>query len=96
MFLAHSFYAFQQIKESIIEQWEEEIVMGFQDVAYLHTRASFFTIFLKKIAVQVKASGPTTMVGGKQGHAPCTYAPTKPLFVAAEFHRDHKTVIKLR
>ena len=39
---------------------------------------------------------PKTMVGGKQGTPENTFAPTKPLFMYAEFHGDDKTVINLR
>ena len=47
--------------------------MCFQDVAFLPSRASFSTTFLKNV-VEVNALGPphfTTVFGGKQGYAPC-------------------------
>ena len=40
---------------------------------------------------------PKTVVGGRQGNAPCKSLLLQPsLFVSVEFHGDHKTVTKLR
>ena len=48
--------------------------MGFQDVAFMPSQASFSTTFLKKCG-RGESLGTTTclktVVGGKQGHAPC-------------------------
>ena len=48
--------------------------MGFQDVAFLPSRASFSTTFLKSYGrgeSLVTTTCLKTVVGGKQGHAPC-------------------------
>ena len=48
--------------------------MGFQDVAFLSSRASCFTTFLKYCGRRIGLGTTTclkTVVGGKQGHAPC-------------------------
>ena len=72
--------------------------MSFQDVAFLPSRASFSTTFLKKIVVWVKASGPPRLkniVEGYQGHAPCkTLLLHKVSLVSVEFHEDHKIACK--
>ena len=48
--------------------------MGYQDVAFLPSRASFSTTFLKNCG-RGESLGTTTflktVVGGRQGHAPC-------------------------
>ena len=48
--------------------------MGFQDEAFLSSRACFSTTFLKNCG-RGECLGTTsclrTMVGGKQGHVPC-------------------------
>ena len=47
--------------------------MGFEDVAFLPSQASFSTTFLKNCGRSVSlgtTTCPKTVVGGKQGHAP--------------------------
>ena len=75
--------------------------MGFQDVAFLPSRASYSSTFLNNCG-RGKSLGNTTClktaVGCKQGHAPCKiFSLQQNLFVVSvEFHGDHKTVTKLR
>ena len=48
--------------------------MGFQDVAFLPSRASFFTTFLINCGIDESvrtAACLRTVVGGKHGRAPC-------------------------
>ena len=53
-----------------------ELLMGFQDVAFLHSRASFSITFLK-IVVEVKAPGPPHILqlwlGVSKGMLPVKY-----------------------
>ena len=72
--------------------------MGFQDVAFLPSRASFSTMFLKNCG-RCKSlrttTCPKTMAWAKQRHAPCKYScTTKPLLRTAEFNGDHMTAYK--
>ena len=75
--------------------------MGFQDVEFLLSRASFPPHFLS-IVVVVNALGPPHVIdlwlGCKHGHDPCEILLLRQclFFVSVEFHGDHKTVIKLR
>ena len=51
-----------------------ELLMGFHDVAFLSSRASFSTTFLTNCGSGERlwtTTCLTTGVGGKQGHAPC-------------------------
>ena len=48
--------------------------MSFQDVSFLSSRATFSATFLKHCGKGERLGTTTyleTMVGGKQGHAPC-------------------------
>ena len=55
-------------------QWVRELLMGFQDAAFLPSRASFFNTFFTKCG-RGESLGTTTClkteVGGMQWHAPC-------------------------
>ena len=73
--------------------------MGFQDVAFLPSRVSFSTIFLKNCGrgeCLWTTACLKTVSGGKQGHAPCKILllQQSPYFVSDEFHSDHKIVNK--
>ena len=75
--------------------------MAFQDVAFLFSRATFYTTFPSTCG-RGESLGTTTcpknVVGGKQVHyAPCKILSLRQsLFVSVKFHGDHKIVIKLR
>ena len=86
--------------------------MGFQDVAYLPSRARSTPHFLK-IAVELKASGPSHilklwLVTIKTMHTVKYFHPMKtmhtvkyfhlmkPLFVSVKFFQHHKNVTTLR
>ena len=77
-----------------------ELLMGFQDVALMQSRASFSTTFHKNCG-RGESLGtttcPKTVVGDKQGHALCKIILLQQihLLCQVEFHGDHKTVIKL-
>ena len=76
-----------------------DLLRGFQDVEYLPSRASFFTTFLKNCGRGESLRTTTCLkavVGVSKGMLPVKYVPIKPLFVSVEFHRDHKTVTKVR
>ena len=60
--------------------------MGFQDVAFLPSKASLPTTFHTNCGRGESlrtTTCPKTVVGGKQGRGPCnnTFAPTRSLFV---------------
>ena len=74
--------------------------MGFQDVLFLSSRASFSTTFLKNCC---RGEGLRTttclkvVVGLSKGMLPVKYfCFNKAIFVLMEFHVDHNTVPKLR
>ena len=75
--------------------------MGFQDVAFLLSRASFYNTCLN-ICGRGEGLRTTaclrTVVGGKQGHAPCEILSLQQFLflVSVEFHVGHKTVRDLR
>ena len=67
---------------------------GFQDVAFLPSRASFQPHFVNIVA-EVKALGLRLWV--IKGMIPVKYfCSTKPSFVPVKFHGDHKTATKIR
>ena len=71
--------------------------MGFQDVAFLPSQASFHTTFLKNCGRSESLMTATylkTMVVGRHGHTPCKIFLLQQIIfsVSVEFHRDHKTV----
>ena len=75
--------------------------MSIKDVTLLPSRASFHTTFLKNCGRSESlgiTTCPKTVVGGKQGHAPCKILSLQQslFYVSVKFHGDHKTVIKLR
>ena len=58
--------------------------MGFQDVAFLPSRASFYTTFLKNCGGGCEVGTVTynkAVVGGKQGHAPCKMFPLQQILI---------------
>ena len=67
--------------------------MGFQDVVFLPSRASFFTTFLN-----ICWRPPHVLklwLGVSNGMLPeDIYAPTNPLFMSVECHRDHETKLR--
>ena len=72
--------------------------MGFQGVAYLSSRASYSTTFLKNCVRGESlrtTTCPKTVVGGKPGHVKYLCS-TKPLSISVEFSGDHKTATKMR
>ena len=74
--------------------------MGFLDVAFVPSRASFSATFLKHCG-RGESLGTTTCLQtvfvGRQGYSPCNILSLhQNLFVSDEFHGDHKTVTKLR
>ena len=74
--------------------------MGLQDVAFLPSRASVSTKFLKKCGRGDSLRTTTclrTVDGGKQGHALCRILllQQSPFFLSVKFHGDHKTVTNL-
>ena len=70
--------------------------MGFQNVAYLPSRANSSTTFLTICGRGESlrtTTCPKTMIGASKGMLPVKYVtPTKPIFVSVEFHGYHKTV----
>ena len=73
--------------------------MGFHDVVLLPSRASFSTTFLKNCGrgeSLVTTTCHKTVVGGRQGHAPCRILLLhKACFcVSVEFHGDHITATR--
>ena len=77
-----------------------ELLIGFQDVAFLSSRARFNTTFLRNCGrgeCPKLAACPQTTVWGKQWHALCgIFLVQQILFpVSVEFHGDRKTVVLL-
>ena len=75
--------------------------MRLQDVAFLPSKASLPTMFLKHCGRGESLGTITclkTVVGGKQGHALCKILSLQqsPFLVSVECHGDRKTVIKMR
>ena len=75
--------------------------MGFQDVAFHPSWASFSTTFPKNCGAGESLRTTTclnTVVRGKEGHAACKIPSLQQslFLVSVEFHGDHKTVTKLR
>ena len=70
------------------------------NVTFLPSRASFPSTCLKNCG-RGESLGITTchktMIGGKQGHAPCKILSLQQsLFLLDKFHADYKTVTKIR
>ena len=75
----------------------EDFLMGFQDVVFLTSRASFLSPHFLRIAVEVKASGPLHVLKLWLGVSKCMlpvnyFCSNKVAFVSVLFHEDHKTV----
>ena len=72
--------------------------MSFQDVAFLPSQASLYITFLKNGGRGESLRTTTyhkTVVGGKQGHAPCkTLLLHKDFLMSIKVNRDHKTAYK--
>ena len=71
--------------------------MDFQDVAFQPSQASFSTTFHTKCGrgeSLMTTTYPKTVVGVKQGHAPCRILSLQQnlFFLSVEFHGDNKTV----
>ena len=71
--------------------------MGFQDVVFLPSRASFFTTILTNCGIGESLWTNTchkTLVGGKQWHSPSKilFLQESPFFVSVESCGGHKTV----
>ena len=77
------------------------LLVGFQDVVFLPSQARFSTTFLKNCG---RGEGLRTticletVVGGKQGRAPCKLLFLQQcfFFVSVKFHGDHWAVTKMR
>ena len=69
-----------------------ELLMGSQDVAFLSSDPSYCTTFLKNCGrgenlTTTTTTCPMTVVGGKQGQAPCEILfCIKAFFVSVKFH----------
>ena len=75
--------------------------MGFQDVAFLPTKSSFSTTFLKNRGrgeSLVTTTCPKTLVKEKQKHAPAKYScfNKAPFIWSVELHGDHENIAKMR
>ena len=75
--------------------------MGFQDVAFLPSRANFSTTFLKKCGrgeYLGTTTCPNTVDEGLQGHAASKISsrPQNFFFVSVEFHGDHTADTEIR
>ena len=75
--------------------------MGFQDVAFLHSKSSFSTTFLKNRGrgeSLVTTTCLKTLVKGKQKHAPVKYFcfNKAPFIGSVELHGDDENVAKMR
>ena len=72
----------------------QELLMGFQDVAFLQPELVFSTIFVEDCGrgdtLRTITRCPKTVVGGKQGHAPCKILSLQQnRFVSVKYHGDH-------
>ena len=76
-------------------------LLALQDVVFLPSKASFSTTFLLNCGASKSLRATTclkTVVGGKQGHAPCKIPylqQSNNTFVSVDFHGDHKTVFQI-
>ena len=74
--------------------------MGFHDIVFLPTRASFSTTFLKYCSRGESlrtTTCPKTVIWGKQWHARSKIPLLQQgLFSVCRIHEDHKAVIRMR